>query len=342
MPRVTYTTDLKKFDPVPHLEHACEILGEMWLAKPGHRTPGGSTVASKFESKDNLLASATDSIRQDVDIRKRWSLMADVGTMCHQMIENWLNGLANDFDEGLFHMVKSHTGMGVTFEEWQEHCITSRRALNGFVEWYERHAFRRHRSEFSMVSDSLRTGGTLDHVFEELRVGNILVDVKTKDFYYPDDHPRFPGKRKRVYPSATYAMQLGLYAHFCEHGRPNKNHGHEDPDSLRWFVGQPIQRAYVWFVSRETAEHKILVLDETALRVGYALAVVFRAAMAAQDYLCGMFPPDHHTHTDLTEEQEQEILDYEEDQVEQFFDWADVHVFGKELSDGNEETDLQW
>ena len=62
-----------------------------------------------------------------------------------------------------------------TLEEWM--------MLIGFVTWWKEYQPKLIKKEYSVVSDKLKTGGTIDRIYE-IRGQNVLLDIKTSSSIY--------------------------------------------------------------------------------------------------------------------------------------------------------------
>jgi hypothetical protein len=82
-----------------------------------------------------------------------------------------------------------------TLEEWQ--------MLECFVRWYQEHEPKIIQSEVSVVSDKLKTGGTIDRVYD-INGEIILLDIKTSGAIYEN-----------------YWAQTGAYAKIFEENKNN-------------------------------------------------------------------------------------------------------------------------
>lgn len=320
MPRVTYYADPKRLDPGPDLHKAADILKEHLEDNKGH-TLGVTTLIGNIDSKNNLVAAAVDALQSGRDIRKIWDAGKDLGSMAHLLIENWLADLEK---KDLFSGIKGPDALDLTQVEYNQWTASSIRCLSGFKEFWALQNFAQWRSEFSMVHDGLRIGGTPDLIADEAGVGTVLLDVKTKDFRDLEGNPKKP------YLSWSLAAQLGMYAHMVQHGRPNRNHEHEDPASL-WWLGTEVQKAYVFLVSRTTAEHEVLEVTREQLDLGFALCTFGRCVQKAQYRLGESFKKDRSG-----------FIEHEESDLDQIFKWAEENNEAGKKGDEHDGTSIDW
>lgn len=131
------------------------------------RVPGVTTITGVMD-KPALVKWANNLGLQGIDSTKYVDELADIGTLCHWLIEQHVKGVKIDQD-----MLKMHwTGSQIDLAE------------NGyikFMEWEDKHGFEMIGSELQLVSQNHWYGGTLDlyGVLKKDKDKRVLVDIKT-------------------------------------------------------------------------------------------------------------------------------------------------------------------
>jgi len=112
----------------------------------GTRVPGVSTIASVAKDSGGLIHWAWEEGRAGRDYRETRDSAAGSGTLAHAAVESWVR--KEPF----------------TFEGPVDVVDRAKRAFEAFLEWADTTQLVVSHSEVTIVSESLRVGGTLDAV----------------------------------------------------------------------------------------------------------------------------------------------------------------------------------
>lgn len=134
----------------------------------GDRVPGVTTIVGVLD-KPALLAWANRIGLEGIEMRKFVDDKADIGTLGHQMIVDYLSGLATNTSDYSENQIKQ-----------------ARWACNSFYAWMENHKVKLVWAEKPLVSEIHRYGGTMD-IYASIDGVNELVDIKTGGAIY-DEH----------------------------------------------------------------------------------------------------------------------------------------------------------
>jgi hypothetical protein len=142
---------------------------QKYVTTDGTVVPGASTVAKVGSDSSALLHWAWQCGVDGLDYRKVRDTAADIGTLCHFMIECHLTGKEPDLDAFSADDIKRAK---VSFDK--------------FREFWEREELKIINPETVLVSDKYRYGGTLDAPCTNKNGDIILVDWKTSKAIYDE------------------------------------------------------------------------------------------------------------------------------------------------------------
>lgn len=248
MPTLTYRAGRKTNDE-----------GGFILAKTGEykgkpkekRVVSVTSICREFENEENLNDWYFKMGKEGQNPYKKGKYARGVGTIAHKMAENFVHFA--DIDAEL----PSAAQIGMHPEDYPAAMVSAEKAFTAFRTWWEMNGFQMEASEVSLVSDEQLYGGTPDLVARSKKYGNVLVDMKSKDFY--DDF----GVKKNIWLSTKDAVQLGAYSYLWEHGRMNVNQGVKVDEKLEKFdgghtppdrLGENIDHLVILQLSRQTEE----------------------------------------------------------------------------------------
>jgi predicted RecB family nuclease len=156
----------------------------------GTKVPGVTTILG-VKAKPALIKWANNLGLQGIDSNKYVDEKAQIGTLAHRMIEDYLNKVETDTSE--------YTKVQIDKAE---------NSFLKFLEWEKSHKVEVILAEVPLVSESLRYGGTID-CYVKLDNEYQLLDFKTSSGIY-DEH---------IYQLAAYWMLLSSNDHPVEKAR---------------------------------------------------------------------------------------------------------------------------
>lgn len=140
----------------------------IYKTSDGKRVPSVTTVLGKFKDPGGLLYWAWNEGMEGRDFRQTREEAADAGTVAHEMVEAYL--LKRDPDLAGFSPEVLEKGSA---------------AFDNYLRWAEHSDLEVVATETSMVSESMRTGGTPDAI--GVVNGELCVlDWKTSKSIYPE------------------------------------------------------------------------------------------------------------------------------------------------------------
>ena|SRR3990167_910288 len=157
----------------------------------GTKVPGVTTVIGKLKDAGPLMYWAWQQGVEGKDFRETRDAAASAGTVVHAMVENYLRGTVPE---------TALNGVGA------EIASKASSAYLGFLEWAEQTKLRVIEPELSLVSETLRVGGTMDcsvlSINDRLAIGDwkssnglyaeMLVQVATYGMLYEERFPDRP------------------------------------------------------------------------------------------------------------------------------------------------------
>lgn len=152
----------------------------------GERVPGVTTILSRFKDSGGLIHWAWEQGRDGKDYRETRDAAANAGTCAHDMVECDIRGTA--FDHTLYDSKILAHAVG---------------AFNAYLEWKQQTNLKVLEPEVSLLSKTLKFGGTLDAIFIQGKLA--LGDWKTSNHVYLD-----------------YLIQLAAYKLLWEENHPDQ------------------------------------------------------------------------------------------------------------------------
>lgn len=152
----------------------------------GVRVPGVTTILSRFKDSGGLIHWAWEQGRDGKDYRETRDAAANAGTCAHDMVECDIRGTefdAKPYDEK---MLERATG-----------------AFGAYKEWKTQTQLEVVQAEVSLLSQSLKYGGTIDALMVQGKLA--LGDWKTSNHVYLD-----------------YLIQLAAYKMLWEENHPDQ------------------------------------------------------------------------------------------------------------------------
>lgn len=140
---------------------------QRYYTKDGVLVPGVTTVLGVL-AKPALVNWANKLGLQGIEVGKYVDNLADVGTLTHAIIEDYLKGAVTDFSD--------YTPNQRKLAE----CASSK-----FFEWEKKNDFEMIKSELQLVSDKHYFGGTCD-IYTMLNGKKTLIDIKTSKACYSE------------------------------------------------------------------------------------------------------------------------------------------------------------
>ena len=165
-----------------------KLHGQNYVLKDGRRAASVTTIINNQLgwNKNTLIAWAKRITAQGDDADAVMREAGDVGTLTHLLIQGYLQGFDVDTRD---------------FTPNQEEQAL--KAFFGFKNWYDKAKFKALASEFALVNEELRVGGTVDCI-GKIDGDLVLVDWKTsKGGPYPE-----------------MMVQLGAYTMMYEAAQP--------------------------------------------------------------------------------------------------------------------------
>jgi hypothetical protein len=151
----------------------------------GTRVPGVTTIIGKFKEAGGLIHWSWDLGMQGIDYRKVRDEAANIGTIAHNMVEQWIK----------------HEP--IVAEGPAEQVDRAKNSFQQFIEWADQSRLEIVQSETPLVSEKHRFGGTLDSMLVTGKLS--LGDWKTSNAIYRD-----------------YLLQLAAYGILWEENFPDR------------------------------------------------------------------------------------------------------------------------
>lgn len=159
-----------------------------YFTKDGTKVPSVTTILSRFKESGGLMHWAWKCGVDGLDYRAVRDDAANAGTMAHDLIERHIKGEEIDRDWWL---------------RGTETQAKACRAFEAYLAWAEQTKIKIIETEFGLVSEKHRYGGTPD-ALGEINGRLVLPDWKSSNSVYGD-----------------YLCQLAAYKNLIEENRPN-------------------------------------------------------------------------------------------------------------------------
>jgi len=142
---------------------------QRYLLADGTEVPGSTTVINNLDKSAPLMYWAWDCGKKGLDYRKVKDKAANIGKIAHFLCECHLNNWEPDL------------------RNYSKDDISRATVSYGkFLEYKYREDFEHVKSEFQLVSETYKYGGTLDWVARDRNGDLVLIDLKTsKGIYDP-------------------------------------------------------------------------------------------------------------------------------------------------------------
>jgi hypothetical protein len=140
---------------------------QKYYTKDGILVPGVTTVLGVL-AKPALVPWANKLGLQGIEVGKFVDSLADVGTLCHNIVECYLKKQEVDYSD--------YT---------PNQRVLAENASRKFFDWEKKNDFKLIASELQLVSETHFFGGTCD-IYCELNGKKTLIDIKTSKNCYPE------------------------------------------------------------------------------------------------------------------------------------------------------------
>jgi len=161
---------------------------QRYILKNGTQVPGASTICKIGDDSSSLIHWAWQLGIDGIDYRKARDQAADIGTICHFMIECFLHGHVADLTE---------------FSPADIERATV--AYGNFRKWWDEEGLVVLEPEVQLVSEAHMFGGTIDAPSKDRHGNIVLLDWKTS---------------KGIWPS--HRFQLAAYERLWNENRPDQ------------------------------------------------------------------------------------------------------------------------
>jgi hypothetical protein len=138
-----------------------------YFLKDGTRVPSVTGILSRFKESGGLIHWAYEQGKAGLDYRETKQKAADAGTVCHDMVECYANGV--EFDPSKFDKVAVEKAKG---------------AYDAFLAWASQTGLKIIKTEQALVSEKYKYGGTLDAMLVQDKLA--LGDWKCANGVYGD------------------------------------------------------------------------------------------------------------------------------------------------------------
>ena len=147
------------YKPKTHQTYAHRITGEY--------LPGVTTITGRHpDGKAAMLNSAVKLTKEGIDFRKLWDFKANIGTCCHEMVQNHIMELG-PINEDL----------------WPKNVLKRAKiGFRAFKKWEKEYKPVYMGSELQVVNSHEGYGGTLD-IWALLGMRQTVLDIKTGNWY---------------------------------------------------------------------------------------------------------------------------------------------------------------
>ena len=181
--------------------------------KDKKRVPGVTTVLSRFKESGGLMHWAWDLGMQGINYRDVRDKAASTGSICHDMIEEFIHGRSE---------VEAESYVSAPPEDQKR----AGQGFDAFHEWWNDSKIELLDTEMHIVSEEFRFGGTPDAVGRDSQGRFVLLDWKTSNNTYLEyiiqlaayDHLV---TLKYEQPARTHLLRVGKdFADFHHHSWP--------------------------------------------------------------------------------------------------------------------------
>jgi hypothetical protein len=152
-----------------------------YYLKDGTRVPGVTTILSKRRDPGGLMHWAWQCGVDGIDYRKARDEAANAGTLVHSMVEEQIHG--RDPEKVLY--VGTFDGIGKPHAINPEIAKAARVGFKAYLGWLSETRIQFEKTEFPLVSEMYKFGGTPDAVGRLSGGDLVLLDFKTGRTY-PD------------------------------------------------------------------------------------------------------------------------------------------------------------
>jgi len=160
---------------------------QKYILADGTQVPGASTIAKIGDDGSSLIHWAWDLGNRGIDYRKVRDQAADIGTICHFLIECFLHGHEADLSDFC-----------------QADIDKANIAFANFRTWWDAEGFTILEPEVQLVSERWHFGGTIDAPSRDKDGKIVLLDWKTS---------------KGIWPA--HRFQLAAYEQLWNENRPD-------------------------------------------------------------------------------------------------------------------------
>lgn len=137
---------------------------QKYYLSDGRQVVGASTPCKLGDDTGGLIHWAWKLGKEGKDYRTERDSAANIGTVCHAMIEAWLKQEELDYSD--------------FFSEDSEEAKKARKGFDKFRIWWDENKFTFLFSELPLVSEAYEYGGTLDIIALDGDQRRTLIDIK--------------------------------------------------------------------------------------------------------------------------------------------------------------------
>jgi len=162
--------------------------------KDGTRVPGTTTILGRFKAADGLIHWAWQCGRDGKDYRAERDTAANIGTVAHEMVEQFIAGSPASECEVLASKLS------------RDDAGKARSAFAAYQSWAANFRVRIIEREVQLVSEAYKYGGTPDAIgYVGNQTGLALLDWKSSNSVYAD-----------------YLIQLAAYRQLWDENNPDR------------------------------------------------------------------------------------------------------------------------
>ena len=191
----------------------------------GTKVPGVTTIISRFKESGALIHWAWSIGIKGEDYRKVRDTAAGIGTVVHDMIENWLRGPPVAVPQSYLVLDP-------------ESASKADQSFKNFVSWWESSVSLVIGQEQSLVSEYLKYGGTID-VVAMVNQKRTILDWKTSNAVYTEHLIQLAAYRRlwnENFPDTPINGGVHLLRFAKEHGDFTHHYFADVTDAERAFV----------------------------------------------------------------------------------------------------------
>jgi hypothetical protein len=172
-----------------------------YFTEDGKRVPSVTTITGRFKDSGGLIHWAWQQGIDGINYRESRDKAADAGSFCHRWIEDWIHGRESNFEP--------------VWETDDDTIVQARTGFSAFQEWADSVELEVLETEFPLVSETYKFGGTPDAL--ALVAGKPkLLDWKSSNAVYVEYVAQVAAYRQLIRERATdlhWADILGNYPH---------------------------------------------------------------------------------------------------------------------------------